>query len=415
MRNRRTKEADFEERRRRREENSELLRKIAERFESRDTERPKENNYKEKADNSSFVNLRETEALSSEYRRRSIEMSQTQKKALEQFFGEKESNSEEEQVYNSKKSLIENREKEQLRELEELKARRTPKIDSHTNILNLARIRDAERERGRDRKIREESYLSNLELDESEVVSEEYDETDVRNMNNIDLDGKPMLKEERLENIYDDETKEGKVKKGKAIYTALMIIEISLILLLIIYAVIRIKAPGYLKYISVVPVEKVVGLDKPVIPAENSRNEQGNETEEIVEPGKEKLTKQKMKITIGEEMKDLKISPDKDKIDEQIILFGDRERVEPDKQHLIIASKNEEGKLFNLKDLKIGQKIIVDIDLKRYEYKVVSNKILQNEKLEKKTDEGKQELTIITNVNSKNKEERIVIYADKAE
>ena len=86
----------------------------------------------------------------------------------------------------------------------------------------------------------------------------------------IDIEGKPIsVKKEVLENIHDEGTKVVHEKKN-ILYMSLMIIEVILLILVVSYAIIRVKKPEILKYFTFIPVEKVLALDK--VKEENKNN-----------------------------------------------------------------------------------------------------------------------------------------------
>ena len=402
MRNRRRdkiSEDDFEERRKRRAENSEILRQIAEKFEK------KENNssfsfQKEKLNDVNNVNIvKDIEEKNIENQdntdltnnssnnnnnnnnsiyARKFEVSDKQKKALEDFFS-----------MNSNK----------IEYGKNVSSRREHNRDRNNIDLN------------NDKVVKEETVLSNLLLDESEV---EIDKDEAKkigidskeleygtNIDNIDLEGKPILtKKEVLENIHDEDTKVVHEKRN-ILYMSLMILEVLILIIVVSYAIIRVKNPGILKYFTFIPVEKVLLLD--------GKKEEKNKQDNNINNGTtitEGEAKYNIKLKIAG--KEYNVINNAKKISESVVLLGTRTNIEPNKQHLVIASQNVEGRLSNLEGLKKGEKITLVVNDKEYNYEIISVKKVNSDDIEKIEDKNKKELTLITNAEEG---KRVVVYA----
>ena len=401
MRNRRRdkiSEDDFEERRKRRAENSEILRQIAEKFEK------KENNssfsfQKEKSNDVNNVNVvKDIEEKNIENQdntdltsnsnssnnnnnsiyARKFEVSDKQKKALEDFFS-----------MNSNK----------IEYGKNVSSRREHNRDRNNIDLN------------NDKVVKEETVLSNLLLDESEVAIDKDEAKKIgidskeleysTNIDNIDLEGKPILaKKEVLENIHDEDTKVVHEKRN-ILYMSLMILEVLILIIVVSYAVIRVKNPGILKYFTFIPVEKVLLLDG----KKEEKNKQDNNTNNgtIITEGEVKYN---IKLKIAG--KEYNVINNAKKISESVVLLGTRTNIEPNKQHLVIASQNVEGRLSNLEGLKKGEKITLVVNDKEYNYEIISVKEVNSDDIEKIEDKNKKELTLITNAEEG---KRVVVYA----
>lgn len=401
MRNRRRdkiSEDDFEERRKRRAENSEILRQIAEKFEK------KENNssfsfQKEKSNDVNNVNVvKDIEEKNIENQdntdltsnsnssnnnnnsiyARKFEVSDKQKKALEDFFS-----------MNSNK----------IEYGKNVSSRREHNRDRNNIDLN------------NDKVVKEETVLSNLLLDESEVAIDKDEAKKIgidskeleygTNIDNIDLEGKPILtKKEVLENIHDDDTKVVHEKRN-ILYMSLMILEVLILIIVVSYAVIRVKNPGILKYFTFIPVEKVLLLD--------GKKEEKNKQDNNINNGTtitEGEAKYNIKLKIAG--KEYNVINNAKKISESVVLLGTRTNIEPNKQHLVIASQNVEGRLSNLEGLKKGEKITLVVNDKEYNYEIISVKKVNSDDIEKIEDKNKKELTLITNAEEG---KRVVVYA----
>ena len=401
MRNRRRdkiSEDDFEERRKRRAENSEILRQIAEKFEK------KENNssfsfQKEKSNDVNNVNVvKDIEEKNIENQdntdltsnsnssnnnnnsiyARKFEVSDKQKKALEDFFS-----------MNSNK----------IEYGKNVSSRREHNRDRDNIDLN------------NDKVVKEETVLSNLLLDESEVAIDKDEAKKIgidskeleysTNIDNIDLEGKPILaKKEVLENIHDEDTKVVHEKRN-ILYMSLMILEVLILIIVVSYAVIRVKNPGILKYFTFIPVEKVLLLDG----KKEEKNKQDNNTNNgtTITEGEAKYN---IKLKIAG--KEYNVINNAKKISESVVLLGTRTNIEPNKQHLVIASQNVEGRLSNLEGLKKGEKITLVVNDKEYNYEIISVKKVNSDDIEKIEDKNKKELTLITNAEEG---KRVVVYA----
>ena len=408
MRNRRRdkiSEDDFEERRKRRAENSEILRKIAEKFEK------KENNssfsfQKEKSNDLNDVNIvKDIEEKNIENQdntdltnnssnnnnnnnnsiyARKFEVSDKQKKALEDFFSMNSNKIEYGKNVSSRR---------------EHNNRDRNNIERYNTDLN------------NDKVVKEETVLSNLLLDESEVAIDKDEAKKIgidskeleygTNIDNIDLEGKPILtKKEVLENIHDEDTKVVHEKRN-ILYMSLMILEVLILIIVVSYAIIRVKNPGILKYFTFIPVEKVLLLDG----KKEEKNKQDNNINNgtTITEGEAKYNI-KLKIT----GKEYNVINNAKKISESVVLLGTRTNIEPNKQHLVIASQNVEGRLSNLEGLKKGEKITLVVNDKEYNYEIISVKKVNSDDIEKIEDKNKKELTLITNAEEG---KRVVVYA----
>ena len=409
MRNRRRdkiSEDDFEERRKRRAENSEILRKIAEKFEK------KENNSsfsfkKEKSNDLNDVNIvKDIEEKNIENQdntdltnnssnnnnnnnnsiyARKFEVSDKQKKALEDFFSMNSNKIEYGKNVSSRREHNRDRDRNN--------------IERYNTDLN------------NDKVVKEETVLSNLLLDESEVAIDKDEAKKIgidskeleygTNIDNIDLEGKPILtKKEVLENIHDDDTKVVHEKRN-ILYMSLMILEVLILIIVVSYAIIRVKNPGILKYFTFIPVEKVLLLD--------GKKEEKNKQDNNINNGTtitEGEAKYNIKLKIAG--KEYNVINNAKKISESVVLLGTRTNIEPNKQHLVIASQNVEGRLSNLEGLKKGEKITLVVNDKEYNYEIISVKKVNSDDIEKIEDKNKKELTLITNAEEG---KRVVVYA----
>ena len=409
MRNRRRdkiSEDDFEERRKRRAENSEILRKIAEKFEK------KENNssfnfQKEKSNDLNDVNIvKDIEEKNIENQdntdltnnssnnnnnnnnsiyARKFEVSDKQKKALEDFFSMNSNKIEYGKNVSSRREH--NRDRNN--------------IERYNTDLNNGKV------------VKEETVLSNLLLDESEVAIDKDEAKKIgidskeleygTNIDNIDLEGKPILtKKEVLENIHDDDTKIVHEKRN-ILYMSLMIIEVLIIIIVVSYAIIRVKNPGILKYFTFIPVEKVLLLEGK---KEEKKQEENSNNENNGVNVTEGEAKYNIKLKIAG--KEYNVINNAKKIEESVILLGTRTNIDPEKQHLVIASQNVEGRLSNLEGLKKGEKITLVVNDKEYNYEIISVKKVNSDDIEKIEDKNKKELTLITNAEEG---KRVVVYA----
>lgn len=282
-------------------------------------------------------------------------------------------------------------------------------------------------------KIKEETVLTNLLLEESEVAIDEEEakkfgidsknleygnniaseiylekekdnqkDNDKVKIEDIDIEGKPIsVKKEVLENIHDEGTKVVHEKKN-ILYMSLMIIEVILLILVVSYAIIRVKKPEILKYFTFIPVEKVLALDK--VKEENTNNNTSTDKNGV------KIAEEESKynIILKIDGKEYKVVNNAKKIAENVVLLGTRTEINPEKQHLSIASENVEGRLQNLDKLKKGEKIVLVINGKEYTYEINSVKKVDSESVDKIEDKNKKELTIITNAEEG---KRVIIYA----
>ena len=263
-----------------------------------------------------------------------------------------------------------------------------------------------------DRVMKEETVLSNLLLEESEVAIDKDEAKKIgidskeleysSNIDNIDIEGKPIIpKKEVFENIHDEDTKVVHEKKN-ILYMSLMIIEVILLILVVSYAIIRVKKPEILKYFTFIPVEKVLALDK--VKEENTNNNTSTDKNGV------KIAEEESKynIILKIDGKEYKVVNNAKKIAESVVLLGTRTEINPEKQHLSIASENVEGRLQNLDKLKKGEKIVLVINGKEYTYEINSVKKVDSESVDKIEDKNKKELTIITNAEEG---KRVIIYA----
>lgn len=389
MRNRRkdklSDDNSYEEKRRKRAENSEILRKIAEKFEKGSstekanlTETKKEEPKNESITSSLNYNTSDTHHNNNSIYARKFEVSEEQKKALEDFFS----------------------------------ANNNSKIDYGKNATSR---REHVRERIVENKpLKEETVLSNLLLEESEVAIDKDDAKEIgidtkkleygNNIDNIDIEGKPIVaKKEVFENIYDENTEVVHEKKN-ILYMSLMIIEVLILIIVVSYAIIRVKNPDILKYFSFIPVEKVLLLD-----AKKQETNVQN-TSNSTDDGKIKITEGEAKYSINLKIdgKEYKVLNNAKKIAESVVLLGTRTNIEPKKQHLVIASQNVEGRLTNLEKLKKGDKIVLVVNGKEYNYEISTVKKVDAADVEKTEDNKKQELTIITDAEEG---KRVIVYA----
>ena len=409
MRNRRRdkiSEDDFEERRKRRAENSEILRKIAEKFEK------KENNssfsfQKEKSNDLNDVNIvKDIEEKNIENQdntdltnnssnnnnnnnnsiyARKFEVSDKQKKALEDFFSMNSNKIEYGKNVSSRREH--NRDRNN--------------IERYNTDLNNGKV------------VKEETVLSNLLLDESEVAIDKDEAKKIgidskeleygTNIDNIDLEGKPILtKKEVLENIHDDDTKIVHEKRN-ILYMSLMILEVLILIIVVSYAIIRVKNPGILKYFTFIPVEKVLLLEGK---KEEKKQEENSNNENNGVNVTEGEAKYNIKLKLAG--KEYNVINNAKKIEESVILLGTRTNIEPEKQHLVIASQNVEGRLSKLEELKKGEKIVLVVNGKEYNYEINTVKKVNTDDIEKIEDKNKKELTLITNAEEG---KRVVVYA----
>ena len=230
------------------------------------------------------------------------------------------------------------------------------------------------------------NIASEIYLEKEKDNSKDNDKVKIED---IDIEGKPIsVKKEVLENIHDEGTKVVHEKKN-ILYMSLMIIEVILLILVVSYAIIRVKKPEILKYFTFIPVEKVLALDK--VKEENTNNNTSTDKNGVKIDGKE-----------------YKVVNNAKKIAENVVLLGTRTEINPEKQHLSIASENVEGRLQNLDKLKKGEKIVLVINGKEYTYEINSVKKVDSESVDKIEDKNKKELTIITNAEEG---KRVIIYA----
>ena len=395
MRNRRREKAEednFEERRKRRAENSEILRRIAAKFENNKKSSfsftKKESNDEKKVEERDLnTNQNTTDIQNSNNNSiyaRKFEVSEQQKKALEDFFNMNNNN----KIEYGKNNI----------------SRRDYKKERSYSERYMNKLND-------DRVMKEETVLSNLLLEESEVAIDKDEAKKIgidskeleysTNIDNIDLEGKPILaKKEVLENIHDEDTKVVHEKRN-ILYMSLMILEVLILIMVVSYAVIRVKNPGILKYFTFIPVEKVLLLDG----KKEEKNKQDNNTNNgtIITEGEAKYN---IKLKIAG--KEYNVINNAKKISESVVLLGTRTNIEPNKQHLVIASQNVEGRLSNLEGLKKGEKITLVVNDKEYNYEIISVKKVNSDDIEKIEDKNKKELTLITNAEEG---KRVVVYA----
>ena len=392
MRNRRrerTEEDNFEERRKRRAENSEILRRIAEKFENNKSSfsfTKKEKKVEERDVNTNQNTTDIQNSNNNSIYARKFEVSEQQKKALEDFFNMNNNN----KIEYGKNSI----------------SRRDNKKEKSYSERYMNKLND-------DRVMKEETVLSNLLLEESEVAIDKDEAKKIgidskeleysSNIDNIDIEGKPIMpKKEVFENIHDEDTKVVHEKKN-ILYMSLMIIEVLIIIIVVSYAIIRVKKPEILKYFTFIPVEKVLlleGKKEEKKQGENSNNENNGVN---VTEGESKYN---IKLKIAG--KEYNVINNAKKIEESVILLGTRTNIEPEKQHLVIASQNVEGRLSKLEELKKGEKIVLVVNGKEYNYEINSVKKVNTDDIEKIEDKNKKELTLITNAEEG---KRVVVYA----
>ena len=396
MRNRRREKAEednFEERRKRRAENSEILRRIAAKFENNKSSfsfTKKESNEEKKVEERDLNTNQNTTDIQNNNNNsiyaRKFEVSEQQKKALEDFFNMNNNN----KIEYGKNNI----------------SRRDYKKEKSYSERYMNKLND-------DKVMKEETVLSNLLLEESEVAIDKEEAKKIgidskeleysSNIDNIDIEGKPIMpKKEVFENIHDEDTKVIHEKKN-ILYMSLMIIEVLIIIIVVSYAIIRVKKPEILKYFTFIPVEKVLlleGKKEEKKQEENSNNENNGVN---VTEGEAKYNI-KLKIT----GKEYNVINNAKKIEESVILLGTRTNIEPEKQHLVIASQNVEGRLTNLEKLKKGDKIVLVVNGKEYNYEISTVKKVDAADVEKTEDKKKQELTIITDAEEG---KRVIVYA----
>lgn len=396
MRNRRrerTEEDNFEERRKRRAENSEILRRIAEKFENNKSSfsfTKKESNEEKKVEERDVnTNQNTTDIQNSNNNSiyaRKFEVSEQQKKALEDFFNMNNNN----KIEYGKNSI----------------SRRDNKKEKSYSERYMNKLND-------DKVMKEETVLSNLLLEESEVAIDKDEARKIgidskeleysSNIDNIDIEGKPIMpKKEVFENIHDEDTKVVHEKKN-ILYMSLMIIEVLIIIIVVSYAIIRVKKPEILKYFTFIPVEKVLLLEGK---KEEKKQEENSNNENNGVNVTEGESKYNIKLKIAG--KEYNVINNAKKIEESVILLGTRTNIEPEKQHLVIASQNVEGRLSKLEELKKGEKIVLVVNGKEYNYEINSVKKVNTDDIEKIEDKNKKELTLITNAEEG---KRVVVYA----
>lgn len=396
MRNRRrdrAEEDNFEERRKRRAENSEILRRIAEKFENNKSSfsfTKKESNEEKKVEERDVnTNQNTTDIQNSNNNSiyaRKFEVSEQQKKALEDFFNMNNNN----KIEYGKNSI----------------SRRDNKKEKSYSERYMNKLND-------DRVMKEETVLSNLLLEESEVAIDKDEAKKIgidskeleysSNIDNIDIEGKPIMpKKEVFENIHDEDTKVVHEKKN-ILYMSLMIIEVLIIIIVVSYAIIRVKKPEILKYFTFIPVEKVLLLEGK---KEEKKQEENSNNENNGVNVTEGEAKYNIKLKIAG--KEYNVINNAKKIEESVILLGTRTNIEPEKQHLVIASQNVEGRLSKLEELKKGDKIVLVVNGKEYNYEINSVKKVNTDDIEKIEDKNKKELTLITNAEEG---KRVVVYA----
>ena len=264
-----------------------------------------------------------------------------------------------------------------------------------------------------DRVMKEETVLSNLLLEESEVAIDKDEAKKIgidskeleysSNIDNIDIEGKPIMpKKEVFENIHDEDTKVVHEKKN-ILYMSLMIIEVLIIIIVVSYAIIRVKKPEILKYFTFIPVEKVLLLEGK---KEEKKQEENSNNENNGVNVTEGEAKYNIKLKLAG--KEYNVINNAKKIEESVILLGTRTNIEPEKQHLVIASQNVEGRLSKLEELKKGEKIVLVVNGKEYNYEINTVKKVNTDDIEKIEDKNKKELTLITNAEEG---KRVVVYA----
>ena len=397
MRNRRrerTEEDNFEERRKRRAENSEILRRIAEKFENNKSSfsfTKKESNDEKKVEERDLnTNQNTTDIQNSNNNSiyaRKFEVSEQQKKALEDFFNMNNNN----KIEYGKNSI----------------SRRDNKREKSDSERYMNRVIN------NDRVMKEETVLSNLLLEESEVAIDKDEAKKIgidskeleysSNIDNIDIEGKPIMpKKEVFENIHDEDTKVVHEKKN-ILYMSLMIIEVLIIIIVVSYAIIRVKKPEILKYFTFIPVEKVLLLEGK---KEEKKQEENSNNENNGVNVTEGEAKYNIKLKLAG--KEYNVINNAKKIEENVILLGTRTNIEPEKQHLVIASQNVEGRLSKLEELKKGEKIVLVVNGKEYNYEINTVKKVNTDDIEKIEDKNKKELTLITNAEEG---KRVVVYA----
>ena len=396
MRNRRrerTEEDNFEERRKRRAENSEILRRIAEKFENNKSSfsfTKKESNEEKKVEERDVnTNQNTTDIQNSNNNSiyaRKFEVSEQQKKALEDFFNMNNNN----KIEYGKNSI----------------SRRDNKKEKSYSERYMNKLND-------DKVMKEETVLSNLLLEESEVAIDKDEARKIgidskeleysSNIDNIDIEGKPIMpKKEVFENIHDEDTKVVHEKKN-ILYMSLMIIEVLIIIIVVSYAIIRVKKPEILKYFTFIPVEKVLLLEGK---KEEKKQEENSNNENNGVNVTEGESKYNIKLKLAG--KEYNVINNAKKIEESVILLGTRTNIDPEKQHLVIASQNVEGRLSKLEELKKGEKIVLVVNGKEYNYEINSVKKVNTDDIEKIEDKNKKELTLITNAEEG---KRVVVYA----
>lgn len=396
MRNRRrdrAEEDNFEERRKRRAENSEILRRIAEKFENTKSSfsfTKKESNEEKKVEERDVnTNQNTTDIQNSNNNSiyaRKFEVSEQQKKALEDFFNMNNNN----KIEYGKNSI----------------SRRDNKKEKSYSERYMNKLND-------DRVMKEETVLSNLLLEESEVAIDKDEAKKIgidskeleysSNIDNIDIEGKPIMpKKEVFENIHDEDTKVVHEKKN-ILYMSLMIIEVLIIIIVVSYAIIRVKKPEILKYFTFIPVEKVLLLEGK---KEEKKQEENSNNENNGVNVTEGESKYNIKLKLAG--KEYNVINNAKKIEESVILLGTRTNIDPEKQHLVIASQNVEGRLSKLEELKKGEKIVLVVNGKEYNYEINTVKKVNTDDIEKIEDKNKKELTLITNAEEG---KRVVVYA----
>ena len=396
MRNRRREKAEednFEERRKRRAENSEILRRIAEKFENNKSSfsfTKKESNEEKKVEERDLnTNQNTTDIQNSNNNSiyaRKFEVSEQQKKALEDFFNMNNNN----KIEYGKNSI----------------SRRDYKKEKSYSERYMNKLND-------DKVMKEETVLSNLLLEESEVAIDKDEAKKIgidskeleysSNIDNIDIEGKPIMpKKEVFENIHDEDTKVVHEKKN-ILYMSLMIIEVLIIIIVVSYAIIRVKKPEILKYFTFIPVEKVLLLEGK---KEEKKQEENSNNENNGVNVTEGEAKYNIKLKLAG--KEYNVINNAKKIEENVILLGTRTNIEPEKQHLVIASQNVEGRLSKLEELKKGEKIVLVVNGKEYNYEINTVKKVNTDDIEKIEDKNKKELTLITNAEEG---KRVVVYA----
>ena len=396
MRNRRREKAEednFEERRKRRAENSEILRRIAAKFENNKSSfsfTKKESNEEKKVEERDLnTNQNTTDIQNSNNNSiyaRKFEVSEQQKKALEDFFNMNNNN----KIEYGKNSI----------------SRRDNKKEKSYSERYMNKLND-------DRVMKEETVLSNLLLEESEVAIDKDEAKKIgidskeleysSNIDNIDIEGKPIMpKKEVFENIHDEDTKVVHEKKN-ILYMSLMIIEVLIIIIVVSYAIIRVKKPEILKYFTFIPVEKVLLLEGK---KEEKKQEENSNNENNGVNVTEGESKYNIKLKLAG--KEYNVINNAKKIEESVILLGTRTNIEPEKQHLVIASQNVEGRLSKLEELKKGEKIVLVVNGKEYNYEINTVKKVNTDDIEKIEDKNKKELTLITNAEEG---KRVVVYA----